>query len=296
MPEIADIISDIQTRLTLEGKKRVFENRRELGTSDIRERQDPEEFTRSFLIDKVLFDICKLDLIGRNRKFQTPEGERKVDYAVKHGDLKILIEAKPIHADLEIKTKDGAANQIIGVFRLVEVEKEFDFGIATDGISWIFISKERQIINKFDITQDFDRIKRYILGQERVAKKKLEEISKKFYEEYNDLLHGVNRIPKSACLVNSILSVDNEDDREEIAQITVNRLIFIKFLESIRIIKGEILEYLKGLEEHELNLKLNQLFFEVMNTKIENRGSGSSWRDLKERKTPFKEKEPTKIY
>ncbi|HXG07339.1 MAG TPA: DNA methyltransferase, partial [Nitrososphaera sp.] len=67
--------------------------------------------------------------------------------------------------------------------------------------------------------------------------------------------------------------MDNEDDREEIAQITVNRLIFIKFLETINIIRGEVLEYLRNLEEHNLNLKLFQLFFEVMNTKKENRGS-----------------------
>jgi hypothetical protein len=273
MTEIEELLGEIRSRLTLEGKKRVFQDRRELTTDDVKERQDPEEFTRSFLIDRILFDILKVELIGRNRKFQTPEGERKVDYAVRSGDLKILIEAKPINSDLEIKSRDGAVNQISGVFRLVEVEEEFDYGVATDGILWIFINKERKIIAKLDIRQNFGRIKNYMLGEERLAKKKLEEISRKFYEEYNDLLHGVDRISKADSLVNSIMHVDKENDREEIAQIIVNRLVFIKFLQSMRIVKNDVLDFLHGLEEHDLNLKLNQLFFEVMNTKKNVRGS-----------------------
>ena len=40
MPQIDEIIVDVQKRLTLEGKKRVFEDGRELGSNDIVERQD----------------------------------------------------------------------------------------------------------------------------------------------------------------------------------------------------------------------------------------------------------------
>jgi hypothetical protein len=101
----------------------------------------------------------------------------------------------------------------------------------------------------------------------------MEDISKKFYQQYNDLLHGVKQISKEDCLVNSILHVDDEEDREEIAQVVIDRLIFIKFLEAKGIIKEHVLDYLYSLEEHDLNLKLNQLFFEVMNTKEKNRGS-----------------------
>ena len=166
MPQIDEIIVDVQKRLTLEGKKRVFEDGRELGSNDIVERQDPEEFTRNFLIDKILFEIFELDLTGSNRKFQTPDGERKVDYAVRHEDLNVLIEAKPINADLELQKKDGAVNQIVGVFRLVEVEELYDYGVATDGIAWIFINKEREIIDRLTITENFGEIRKYLKGEE----------------------------------------------------------------------------------------------------------------------------------
>ena len=230
-----------------------------MATNDIAERQDPEEFTRSFLIDKILFNVLEVYLIGRNRKFDTPEGERKVDYAVRYKEFQVLIEAKPINADLESKSRDGAVNQIVGAFRLVEVEHEYNYGIATDGLIWIFINKERETIAKYDIRHNFGDIRKYLLGEVRLAKKKLEEISSKFYVEYNDLLHGVKNISKEDCLVNSIVHVDQEQDREEIAQIIFNRLVFIKFLQAMEIIKNDILDFLYGLEEHELSLKLNQL-------------------------------------
>ncbi len=139
-------------------------------------------------------------------------------------------------------------------------------------MKWVFINDKGKF-DELDIITDFDKIKRYIIGEERISQKKLEDISKKFYLEYNDLLHGVKRISKNDCLVNSIQNVENEEDREEIAQIIIDRLIFIKFVQSRGIIKDDVLDFLYGLEEYELNHKLNQLFFEVMNTKERNRGS-----------------------
>ena len=161
----------------------------------------------------------------------------------------------------------------MGVFRLVEVEELYDYGVATDGIAWIFINKEREIIDRLTITENFGEIRKYLKGEERLAKKRLEEISKAFYEEYNDILHGVNHIAEKDCLIDSIINVDGEEDREEIAQIVVNRLVFIKFLQAMDIIADDALDYLYELEEHELSAKLNQLFFEVMNTPRRSRGS-----------------------
>lgn len=195
-----------------------------------------------------------------------------VDYAVKYEKTKILLEAKPINANLYDKSPHGAVNQIIGVFRLAEARDKFDFGIATDGLKWVFISYEGQS-EEYDLRENFNQIKRRIIGEEKILQKKMDDISKKFYHEYNDLIHGVKKISKDDCLVNSILNVDEEDDREEIAQVVIDRLIFIKFLEAKEIIKGQVLEYLYDLEEHDLNLKINQLFFEVMNTKEEERGA-----------------------
>lgn len=269
---VRKLLENVKQKLTLEGRKRVFEEMQELKATDLKEIQDPEEFTRGFLIDKLLFDFFSVTLIGRNRKFKTPKGERKVDYAVS-SQQKFLIEAKPINADLTAKHKDSALSQIQGLFTLAEVREDYAFGVATDGIVWIFVSKKGDIIDELHIERDYEQIKRYVVGEEVIRERKLEDISKRFYEEYNDLLHGTKRISKKDCLVNSILHVESEEDREEIAQILVDRLIFIKFLQSKGIIKEDVLDFLHGLEEYELNLKLDQLFFEVMNTREEERGS-----------------------
>nr|WP_276977388.1 DNA methyltransferase [Ferrimicrobium acidiphilum] len=267
-----EIIRTLKLRLSLEGRKRVFEEQRELATRDIQEAQDPEEFTRHFLIDRVLFELLKLDRLGGNRKFRTPTGERKVDYVVAFDGKKTLIEAKPINADLYAKGPDGAVNQVTGLFTLAEVESSYELGIATDGLLWLFIGKNRKVLDELSIIDDLERIKRYLRGGEDVALRSLEEISERFYEEYNDILHGTKRISTRDCLVSSILHVDREGDREDIAQILVNRLIFIRFLQSVGLVSGDVLAFLRGLEEHELNAKLNQLFFEVMSTPRRERG------------------------
>lgn len=271
--QIEQILKNVQDKLTLEGKKRVFEENKELKSSDLRKWQNPEDFTREYLIDKILFDILKVKKTAP-KKFLTDDGTpREVDYAIEYENNRILIEVKPINADLYDKSSQGAVNQIKGVFRLGKARDNYNFGIATDGLKWVFINKEGEITDELDVRENFNKIKGYIIGEEKITQKKLEDISKKFYEEYNDILHGVKRISKNDCLVNSILHVDSEEDREEIAQVVIDRLIFIKFLEAKGIIKEHVLDFLFSLEEHELNMKLNQLFFEVMNTKEKERGS-----------------------
>jgi hypothetical protein len=107
-----------------------------------------------------------------------------------------------------------------------------------------------------------------------------EEISKKFYGWYNALLHGgkykdhenkVRTISAKDCLVENIIFVPKPEDRENIAQTIMDRLIFIKFLQSKGIIKNDILEYLLKLDENILNEKLKQFFFQVLNSKKKER-------------------------
>ena len=56
----------------------------------------------------------------------------------------------------------------------------------------------------------------------------------------------------------------NEEDIGQIAQLILNRLIFIKFLQSKGIIKKDVLDYLARLREEELNYKMKQLFLRVI--------------------------------
>ncbi|RLI82993.1 hypothetical protein DRP07_04235 [Archaeoglobales archaeon] len=268
---LGKILEKVKSQLTIEGQKRVFEDKKKLRSSDLKEPQDPEEFTKKFLVEEI-FRLFDVRIIAPEKHFEIPGGRREVDYAVESHGQKILIEVKPLNENLYKKDKSGAVNQVKGIFTLAEARENYDFGIATNGFRWIFINKDKQILDDLDILRDFNKIKAYFEGRQKLYRKKEEDISKKFYEEYRELLYGGKKIPKEKSLVNSILNVESEEEREEIAQILINRLIFIKFLQSMGLIKEDVLGYLSSLEEYELNAKLNQLFFEVLNTPEKSRG------------------------
>jgi len=275
--EITKLLNIVQNKLTLEGRKRVFEEGKELKSGDLLEWLDPEEFTRQYLIDVILYDFLKLENTGP-KNFKTTDGTRKVDYAVKHEKSQMLIEAKPINADLYDKSSDGAINQIKGIFRLAEAKDKYDFGVATNGLKWVFISSESQIIAELGLSSNFNQIESYMKIRKHIPKRKREDIGKEFYKKYNDILHGTDKISEKDCFVNSISNVDDVEDREEIAQLTINRLIFIKFLHERGLMKSikrdwDIFEFIKQLPPYEVNAKLQELFFNVMNRQKKDRSS-----------------------
>jgi len=281
---IESIVSNFSDKLTIEGRKRVQDGYA-LETNDIIEnyRTDPEEFTKLYLIEKIL-ELLNVKIIGRNVKFYGPRKiERKPDYSIVYEFNKpILIEAKPLNADLYTKEDKGAINQIKDVFKLAAAKENYDFGIATDGLRWIFINKEQKIIDDIFLLEDFEKIRDYISQKKPIPKHKREEISKNFYKTYNDILHGTNKISESECFVNSIENVEKEGDREEIAQLTINRILFIKFLCESGFVKSikrdwDLFEYFKGLPKYELNAKLKELFFKIFNSPREDRGGIGSF-------------------
>lgn len=268
------LIKDIKERLTLDGKNKVFEEGKELHSEFMNEKAEPEAFTREFMIDKILdaFGLEKLP----EKSFETPSGYRSVDYGIKGKGHMFLIEAKPLNADLFEKGKEGAVNQIKGVFKLAEVKENYDFGVASDGLRWVFIDKRGKIVDDLKLVEDFEKIKEYSVGKERVVSAETEEeISKKFYDWYNALLHGgrykdhenkLKTVSEADCLVSNVRGVQDLDEKEQIAQVVMNRLIFIKFLQSKGIIGEDILRYLFEVKEDILTAKLRQLFFGVLNT------------------------------
>jgi hypothetical protein len=190
------------------------------------------------------------------------------------------MEAKPINADLFAKDESGAVNQIKGLFQHAKAKEEHDFGIATDGLRWIFINKEGEVTDDFSISKDFQQIKVLLTGKQPIAKISEEEITEKFYSWYNALLHGgrykdhkgiIRHISEKDSFVENIRSVERVEDREQIAQIIMDRLIFIKFLQSKGIIKTDVLRYISEYPEDTLVPKLRQLFFAVLNTGEEER-------------------------
>ena len=273
------LIKDIKERLTLDGKNRVFEEGKELSSEFMKEKAEPEAFTKEFLIDKIL-DALGLEKLPE-KSFETPRGYRSVDYRIKSKERMFLVEAKPLNANLFEKGKDSGVNQIKGLFKLVEVKENYDFGVATDGLRWVFVDKAGEIVEDLRLEENFEMVKEFLVGKERVVSPKTEEeISKKFYDWYNALLHGgrykdhenrVKTVSEADCMVSNVSGVKDLEEREQIAQVVMNRLIFIKFLQSKGIIGEDILGYLSEVKEDELTPKLRQLFFGAMNTPEDDR-------------------------
>nr|CBH37780.1 hypothetical protein BSM_12570 [uncultured archaeon] len=266
---VDDLIRDIKERLTLDGKNRVFEEGKELSSEFMKDKAEPEAFTKEFLIDKIL-DPLELEKLPE-KSFETPKGHRSVDYRIKGETGMFLVEAKPLNANLFEKSRDGGVNQIKGLFRLAEVKENYDFGVATDGLRWVFIDKNKEVVSDLKLEANYEQIHEFLVGKEKVISPKTEEeISKKFYDWYNALLHGgrykdhenkQKTISEDDCLVNNIIGVKDWADKEQIAQVVMNRLIFIKFLQSKGIIGEDILRYLSEVKEDLLTPKLRQLFF-----------------------------------
>ncbi len=279
--QIETIITEFKSGLTLDGKMKVFEDGQKLNSSHIIEKADPEAYTSEKLVSSIIdvFEISKLP----QKHFRGIRGElRKVDYHYKNKKhVAFLAEIKPVNTNLFDKSPNGAVNQIRGVFRLVEVKDNYSFGIATDGLTWVFIDNNSQITYQYDIRVDCTKIKDILVGKKEILSEKYEEeISQRFYNWYSALLFGgkykdsLNRtkgVAEEDSLIENILFVQNTEDKEKIAQTTIDRLIFIKFLRSKNIITFDILEYLDDLNEDVLNEKLKQLFFQVLNTPKEER-------------------------
>ncbi len=271
---VDNLITDIKERLTLDGKNKVFEEGMELRSEFMKEKAEPEAFIKEFLIDKIL-DALGLEKLPE-KSFETPSGYRSVDYRIKSKGRMFLVEAKPLNADLFEKSKSGGINQIKGLFKLVEVKENYDFGVATDGLRWIFIDKSGKIVNDLRLKENFEKIKEFLAGKERVVSPETEEeISKKFYDWYNALLHGgrykdhenkLKTVSEADCMVSNVIGVKDLEEREQIAQVVMNRLIFIRFLQSKGIIAEDILKYLSEVKDDLLTPRLRQLFFGVLNT------------------------------
>jgi hypothetical protein len=272
--EAGKLIEDTLDQLTLEGKSKVKEQDKKINSGDTRSDTEPEPFTEDNLIRPV-FRLLDLEA-RREKKFQWGDKSRAVDYELENGDGdKFLLEAKKINSNLTSNRSGAAVEQIKQVLQLSEVKQNYEFGIATDGLTWIIINKEGEEVDQLNLEKDIFRLRELLQGERKpVSERKQEEITDKFYNWYDALLHGgkykdrndeTKHIAEEDAFVNNIYSA-KEEDKPEIAQTIANRLIFIKFLQSKGIIQDDVLAELADLEQSELNRKMKELFFQVMNT------------------------------
>lgn len=220
----------------------------------------PEQFTKENIVEELL------DFLGYGKSSRAGESELKIygrrwpDYKLlTSSDFYLLVEAEPLNTNLYA---DGR-----GVHQVVDwIQNKActtDYGIATDGFRWILVEfspeyGKHRIIKEVDLSAFFkerlgfrtlmhekektkqlvnflnffskNRIEKTLQAQEVVLENYQEQVSKKFYDKYMQLVFGDKK--SQVCLVNSITGVDDPAAKQRIAQAIVDRLIFIKFIEA----------------------------------------------------------------
>jgi len=233
---------------------------------------------------------------------------------------RLLVEAEPINKDLD--SREHGIGQVRDW--LSQREFESDFGFATDGLRWAFVrydpdSYTHNVIEEVDLQPVFlalfenqvgkqkpptevvfdadrERVTRLIRTFEfenfvsiagdarQVIKRKQEEITDEFYDDYIRYVFGIvdedEETPRS-LVGDGVVKPDGatEDDARLFAVELMNRLVFIKFLEDKSLVQPDLLRTLKETYEDGMYAGtlydefLKRLFYDVMNKKPENRPS-----------------------
>lgn len=260
----------------------------------------PEHFTKENVIDELL------DFLGFDKSSRAGETELRI-YGRRWPDYKLLVsqefyllaEAEPLNTDL--RSEGHGIQQVVNWIQNKACAT--DHGIATDGFRWILIEfspeyGRHHIIKEVDLSPFFkeklgfrtlahdkeksrqfthfvnffskDRIDRTLQAQELVLENYQEQISKKFYDRYMQLIFGDKK--SNVCLVNSVIGVEDIEARKRIAQTIVDRLIFIKFIEAKGWMHGDKSflsnlwkTYKKAATGSFYDSYLKRLFFNILN-------------------------------
>lgn len=254
--------------------------------------QKPEELAKETIIEPLL------RYLGfawtSETKIKSPFGNRWPDYTIfpsQSDDIILYVEAEAINSNLYSETKGRGQ-----VFQwLLSKAAKTEYGIATDGFSWILVKfdeatnqiKDVQNVDlrpyfssllnpKFLITEAEikelisklfllrpDNLKKLINEYLTNTEEDKEEITKEFYDEYVKYVFGLNRKGESIggiCLLNSIIPPKGikKAQSELFAVVTMNRLFFITFLDDKGIIHKNLLS---GLYERYKESHLGKSFY-----------------------------------
>ena len=233
---------------------------------------------------------------------------------------RLLVEAEPINKDLD--SREHGIGQVRDW--LSQREFESDFGFATDGLRWVFVrydpdsythnvieevdlqpvflalfenqvgknepptevifDADRERVNSLIRTFEFENFVSIAGDARQVIKRKQEEITDEFYDDYIRYVFGIvnedEETPRS-LVGDGVIKPDGatEEDARLFAVELMNRLIFIKFLEDKSLVQPDLLRTLKQTYEDGMYAGtlydefLQRLFYDVMNKKPVNRPS-----------------------
>lgn len=289
-----DAIFEIFQNSILKNVKKKYHNKikngKALKSKYLEIESDPEPYTRRKIEPILNRFLPNIDFNAEVHKITSLGNLRKPDGFIKSKDEKInkniLIEWEPFNEDLRVK-KDHGINQAKAWISDINIGQNND-ALVINGRDWIFITtqkikKEIRVIEKDLSVKEALKLMEDIYNAEKVTKFDLDEsidITEKFYNWYVALIYGGEYIDKENkrrfvskedCLINNIKNTSNKQEKEDFIRIIFTRLIFIRILNEYGIIKDDILNYLKNAEQEDFYNRINQLFFETLNTPIDER-------------------------
>lgn len=302
-----------------------------LKTVDTSERSQPEPFTQQAVIS-VLFDALDYDDLTPETESYAEGISKVADYSMAfetgNESNRLLIEAEPIGKNL--KSRNDGVGQVKDW--LSRREFESDFGFATDGPRWIFVRYDSDTYTH-NIIQDVDLRPAFVVAFEamttggdpveqvrsearaeidglfeafarenflsiageirEVVKRRQEEITEEFYEEYIRYVFGVvdeddDEQTARSLIGEGITAPDGAtgDDVRLFAVELMNRLLFVKFLEDRGVVRSDLLRTLNQTHDEGMYMGtfyetfLEPLFYGVFDTKPSERIEQISSREL----------------
>ena len=288
--------------------------------------QKPETFTMEKIVRPVLTEFLEYKSQFRS-EYQVKKSSGKYRYPdikIKEDDLEILIEGEALGTNLD---KEGHGNKQVEEW-IGQITVKENIGIASNGAEWSLIyrdlknSKLRDI-KKLNLSKSLLILykqheglksespvedegiilselselysffsKSMILSkiEENIKYVELshEEVTKKFYIEFVELVYGHNAIKSLSSTIKSGDFLTNritkpsgigKGDEDKFAILFMNRLFFIKFLEEKKLVEENLLNRLKEQYQNGEYIAsfyktfLSPLFYDVFNKPSEDRGS-----------------------
>jgi len=248
---------------------------------------DPESYTRNKLEPQIKKLLPNLELHAEIHKKTSLGKLKKPDGFISSKDISInnnlLIEWEPFNEDLRARKEHGVNQAKLWISDINIGNK--NNALVTNGKKWISIKtqkiKEEIRVIEQDLTiKEALKLMENVYNAEKIHEKPIEEaidITEKFYKWYVALIHGGEyidkennrkRISKEDSLLNNVSFASTKQEKEDFIRLNFTRLIFIRILSEYGIIKDDILNFLKNTEPEDFYNRINQLFFETLNTPL----------------------------
>lgn len=257
--------------------REVLINSRNYRSTDLVDRQEPEEFAKRRLIEPLI-EFLGYEIVSETVLSAPAGSTRTPDYTIRPQNGReplFYVEAEPLGANLT--TSGHGISQVDEWISLRS--SSTDYGIATNGLDWVLLKYDtvlnrsssifevnlRPLFIRFLNPRSLDtddtllNIRRELLNLDvayvslflnnylEIIDRQREEISRQFYNDYVNYVFGFDNegnTTQGPSLLNNIIrsTTGTEDDARLFAVVFMNRMFFIKFLEQKEIVPRNFLQ------------------------------------------------------